>query len=61
MQKMLINKQVALYNIRVICPATSTMLSNTYDKPIRLFVTGGEEIQSIEGIAQGPLARLCTH
>ena len=37
--------------------AISTILSNTYQKPIRLFVTGGEEIQSTEGITQGdPLA-----
>ena len=52
-----INRQAALHNIRIICPAISTILNNTYQKPIRLFITGGEEIRSTEGITQGdPLA-----
>ena len=51
-----INRQAALHNIKVICPAMSTVLNNTCTKPIRLFVSGGE-ISSMEGITQGdPLA-----
>ena len=43
----IINCQAALHNIKVICPAMSTVLNNTYTKPIRLFVNGGGEISSI--------------
>jgi hypothetical protein len=33
------------------------VLNNTYSKPARLFVVGGEEILSLEGTTQGdPLA-----
>ena len=52
-----INRQAALHNIKVVCPAMSTVLNNTYTKPIRLLVSGGGEISSMEGITQGdPLA-----
>ena len=52
-----INRQAALHSIGVICPSISTVLSNTYQTPVRLFVTGGEKIESSEGITQGdPLA-----
>ena len=52
-----INRQAALHNIGVICPSISTVLNNTYQIPVRLFVTGGGEIESSEGITQGdPLA-----
>ena len=47
-----INRQAALYNIGVICPAISTVLNNTYQIPVTLFVAGGEEIESTEGITQ---------
>ena len=47
-----INRQAALQNIGVICPAISTVLNNTYQIPVTLFVTGGEEIESSEGITQ---------
>ena len=41
----------------MICPSLSTVLNNTYRTPVRLFVTGGAEIESSEGITQGdPLA-----
>ena len=41
----------------MIYPAISTLLNNTYQIPVRLFITGGEEIESSEGITQGdPLA-----
>lgn len=47
-----INRQAALHNIGVICPAISTVLNNTYQIPVTLFVTGGEEIEPSEGITQ---------
>ena len=47
-----INRQAALHNIGVICPAISTVLNNTYQTPVRLFVTRGREIESSEGITQ---------
>ena len=41
----------------MICLAISTVLKNSYQIPVRLFVIGGEEIESSEGITQGvPLA-----
>jgi hypothetical protein len=48
-----LNRKAALHNIGVICPAISTILNNTYSKPARLFVTGGDEILSLEGTTQG--------
>jgi hypothetical protein len=55
-----LNRTVALNNIRSICPAFSTVLINIYRSPARLFVTGGFEILSREGVTQGcPLACKC--
>ena len=52
-----LNRKAALHNISIICPAISTVLENTYTKPVRLFVVGGGEISSSEGTTQGdPLA-----
>ena len=52
-----INRQAALHNIRVICPAVSTVLNNTYRAPVRLYNMGEGEIESTEGTTQGdPLA-----
>ena len=52
-----VNRQAALHNIQVICPAISTILSNTYQAPIKLFIVGKGEIDSNEGTTQGdPLA-----
>ncbi len=52
-----LNRKAALHNIRILCPAISNVLNNTYSKPARLFVVGGEEILSLEGTTQGdPLA-----
>ena len=47
------NREAARSNIKVICTAMSTVLNNTYTKPIRLLVSGGGEISSMEGITQG--------
>ena len=49
----MINQKAPLHNIRVICPGISTILNNS--KPIRLFVNGGGETSSTEGITQDDL------
>ena len=51
-----LNRQVALANISVNCPAILPVLANTYRQPSFLFV-GGEVLISKEGTTQGdPLA-----
>lgn len=51
-----LNRQVALRNILVLCPALAPVLVNTYRSDIPLFV-GGEVLLSREGTTQGdPLA-----
>ena len=52
-----LNRQAALHNVPRLCPALAKVFVNTYQEPIRLFVTGGGEILSHEGTCQGdPLA-----
>ena len=52
-----VNRQAALHNISILCPALSMILQSTYGAPTRLFVTGQGEISSREGTTQGdPLA-----
>ena len=49
-----VNRQAALHNIRVNCPAiSSTILRNTYQVPMKLFIVGEGEIDSNEGTTQG--------
>ena len=51
-----LNQGVMLGNIRELCPAFSTCVTNFYRSSVSLFV-GGETIQSLEGTTQGdPLA-----
>ena len=51
-----LNRQVALHNIQRLCPAISTVLSNTYRTPAQLFAEN-QVIYSEEGTTQGdPLA-----
>ena len=51
-----LNKQVALHNIRRLCPTLSTILINNYRSPTELFVDGST-LFSQEGTTQGdPLA-----
>ena len=52
-----LNRNATLHNSRIICPALSTILINTYRVAINMYVIGGETIQSVEGTTQGdPLA-----
>ena len=48
-----INRQAALHNIQVVCPAIATILSNTYQAPIKLFIMGEGEIESSKGTTFG--------
>ena len=48
-----LNRQVAFHHIRIICPAFSTILINTYREPTLLVVSGGKEMLSKEGTTQG--------
>lgn len=51
-----LNRQVALHNIRRLCPSLATILINTYRAPTELFVDG-DTLFSQEGTTQGdPLA-----
>ena len=51
------NRAAALHNIEVLCPSLATYVINTYRRPARLFIKGGEEITSAEGTTQGdPIA-----
>ena len=52
-----LNRTAALHNVSRCCPALAKIVTNTYNKPVRLFVSGGSEILSQEGTCQGdPLA-----
>ena len=52
-----LNRNVALHNIRILCPAISTYIINTYRHYSTLYVAGGEKLLSMEGTTQGdPLA-----
>ena len=52
-----LNRQAALHNIRITCPLISIYLCNTYSKPSKLFMNGGNVIYSKEGTTQGdPMA-----
>ena len=47
-----LNRQVALQNIRILCPPLATILINTYRAPTELFVDG-DTLLSREGTTQG--------
>ena len=51
-----LNRQVALRNVRHLCPSLATILINTYRSDVNLFIEN-ETIFSNEGVTQGdPLA-----
>ena len=49
----LLNRKVLLHNVKVTCPSLSQFTQNIYSKSSRVFVSGGKEISSDEGITQG--------
>ena len=54
-----LNHQVALRNIRILCPILAPFLINTYRSPSKLFIEG-VHILSQKGITQGdPLGMAC--
>ena len=48
-----LNKNIALLNMKYVCPALETVLTNCYQVLLRLFVAGGGEILSKKGTTQG--------
>ena len=50
-----LNWQVAVGNVKILCPNIAQYIENTYKQPSRLYITGGngEFILSEEGTAQG--------
>ena len=48
-----LNREAALHNVQFLCPSFATILQNCYQAPSRLFVAGGGELSSEEGITQG--------
>ena len=56
-----INRNVFLHNIQILCPVISTFVRNCYLKPARLFVLGGLEIPSAEGTTQGDPTAMPTY
>ena len=55
----LLNRKAALHNIQIICPEFSTVFVNTYRLPVCIFIQGGGEILSVEGITHGDNVTLC--
>ena len=48
-----LNRKAFLHNIGITCPVIAFFVRNIYTVPKRLFVIGGTEIQSEEGMTQG--------
>ena len=48
-----LNRKAALHNMKLICPALATILTNTYQSLTRMFVSGGGEVLSRKGTTQG--------
>ncbi|XP_066925277.1 uncharacterized protein [Clytia hemisphaerica] len=52
-----LKRDAFLLNIKLLCPALSTYITNCYCRNSRIFVTGGSELVSSEGTTQGdPMA-----
>ncbi|XP_073254858.1 uncharacterized protein [Porites lutea] len=47
-----LNRASALHNVRILRPTIATYTINTYREPARLFITGGKELRSEEGLTQ---------
>ena len=48
-----INRKALLHNIEYLCPVIATYIYNCYAISARLFISGGKELRSREGITQG--------
>ena len=52
-----INRKAMIHNIQYLCPPMAMYMKNCYGTASRLFIAGGQEIESAEGSTQGdPLA-----
>ena len=49
----MLNRAATLHNISILCPTIATFVIDTYRLPVRIFVTGGQELKSSEGTTQG--------
>ena len=49
----LLNRKNMLMNIQILCPEIATFTYNCYSLAARMFVSGGHEILSQEGVTQG--------
>ena len=47
-----LHRKTAIHNMKFICPALATVLANTYQSLVRMFISGGEVLSS-EGSTQG--------
>ena len=48
-----LNRELFPYNVSYICPAISFFVKICYSSPSRLFIIGGKELKTKEGITQG--------
>jgi hypothetical protein len=48
-----LNRKALLHNIGYLCAPMATYIKNCYQKPSRLFISGGKELKSAEGTTQG--------
>ena len=55
------NRRALLQNIKVTCPTLSKFASNNYSSPSRIFISGGKEISSDEGVTQGDPAAMALY
>ena len=48
-----VDRKLFLHNVSVICPEIAVFVRNCYALPSRLFIIGGSELKSSEGMTQG--------
>ena len=51
-----LNRQVALRNVKILCPNIAQYIANTFKQPSRLYIAGGNgglKLLSEEGTTQG--------
>ena len=58
---LLVDADVFLHNISILCPVISTFVTKCYATPARLFVIGGSEIKSNEGNTHGDPAAMAIY
>ena len=56
-----VDRNAFLHDAEVICPSIAWYVKNCYSLSNRLFITGGGEIQSVEGTIQGDSAAMAIY